>query len=42
MPHAHVDQAWIHKLVGTDVYRRMTIRNVNTVRKLRELMEAMG
>ncbi|MEA2432955.1 MAG: hypothetical protein QOG54_412 [Actinomycetota bacterium] len=28
------------KLVGTDLYKRMTIRNCNTVRKLLELMEA--
>lgn len=28
------------RLVGTDIYKKMTIRNVNTVRKLRELMEA--
>jgi len=30
------------KLVGTDLYRRMTVRNVNTVRRLRELMEGLG
>ena len=30
------------KLVGTELYRNLTIRNVNTVRKLRELMEAAG
>ena len=28
------------KMVGTDLYRGMTIRNSNTVRKLAELMEA--
>ncbi len=30
------------KLVGTDLYRGMTIRNCNTVRKLTELMESAG
>lgn len=29
------------RLAGTDIYKRMTIRNVNTVRKLRELLEAL-
>lgn len=28
------------KLIGTDVYQRMTVRNVNTARKLYELMLA--
>jgi uncharacterized protein (DUF1697 family) len=28
------------KLIGTDLYKRMTIRNCNTARKLLELMEA--
>lgn len=27
-----------HKLIGTDLYRHMTLRNINTVRKLHELM----
>jgi uncharacterized protein (DUF1697 family) len=30
------------KLMGSDLYRKLTIRNVNTVRRLRELMEAAG
>lgn len=31
------------KLVGTDLYRNMTIRNVNTVRKIHQIMsEACG
>jgi uncharacterized protein (DUF1697 family) len=30
------------KLVGTDLYRHLTGRNVNTVRKLRDLLEATG
>ena len=29
-----------NKLVGTELYRNMTIRNINTVRKLAALMEA--
>ena len=28
------------KLIGTDVYRHLTARNINTVRKLYELMQA--
>jgi uncharacterized protein (DUF1697 family) len=28
------------KLVGTDLYRNMTIRNVNTVRKIHQIMSA--
>jgi uncharacterized protein (DUF1697 family) len=28
------------KIVGTDLYKGMTIRNCNTVRKLAEMMEA--
>ncbi len=27
------------KLVGTDIYKKMTIRNINTVRKLQQLMQ---
>ena len=30
------------KVVGTDLYRAMTIRNSNTVRKLAEMMESAG
>lgn len=29
------------KLIKTDVYKHMTIRNINTVRKLQELMEKL-
>jgi Uncharacterized protein conserved in bacteria len=29
----------ISKLVGTEIFRNMTVRNVNTVRKLHQLME---
>jgi len=28
----------MQKLIGTELYRNMTIRNVNTVRKLHEIM----
>jgi uncharacterized protein (DUF1697 family) len=31
----------LNQLVGTDIYKRITIRNVNTVRKLRDLLEAL-
>jgi uncharacterized protein (DUF1697 family) len=27
----------MHRVLGTDLYRRMTVRNINTVRKLRDL-----
>ncbi len=27
----------IHRIIGTDLYRQMTVRNINTVRKLRDL-----
>jgi uncharacterized protein (DUF1697 family) len=37
---ANVTRSRMTKLVGTDLYRGMTIRNSNTVRKLAELMEA--
>ena len=36
----NVTRSRMTKLVGTDLYRGMTIRNSNTVRKLAELMEA--
>jgi uncharacterized protein (DUF1697 family) len=37
---ANVTRSRIYKMIGTDLYRGMTIRNCNTVRKLAELMEA--
>lgn len=37
---ANVNRGSLFNIVGTDVYRQMTIRNVNTVRKLYELMKA--
>ena len=36
----NVTRSRMTKIVGTDLYRGMTIRNSNTVRKLAELMEA--
>ena len=37
---ANVTRSGMTKLVGTPLYRQMTIRNCNTARKLLELMEA--
>ncbi len=37
---SNVTRSRIYKMIGTDLYRGMTIRNCNTVRKLAELMEA--
>jgi uncharacterized protein (DUF1697 family) len=37
---ANATRSGLGRMVGTDVYKRSTIRNVNTVRKLRELLEA--
>lgn len=34
---ANYNQSGMHKLVGSRVYKSMTVRNVNTVRKLAEL-----
>lgn len=36
---ANYNQSGMHKLVGTRVYKSMTVRNVNTMRKLVELMK---
>lgn len=41
----HIDRAnysksGMHKFIGTNVYKNMTARNVNTVRKLCQLMES--
>ena len=35
-------RAKLVKLVGTELYRQLTIRNVNTARKLLELMDDQG
>jgi uncharacterized protein (DUF1697 family) len=37
---ANQTRSSLARMVGTDIYQRSTIRNVNTVRKLRELLEA--
>ena len=36
----HVDKGGGIKLIKTDIYPKMTIRNINTVRKLNQLMES--
>lgn len=38
----HVTKSGMMKLVGTDTYKQMTIRNCNTVRKLAQLMQDGG
>jgi uncharacterized protein (DUF1697 family) len=30
----HIKQSSMHKFIGTDIYKNMTARNINTVRKL--------
>ena len=42
IPKDKVTKTRINKMVGTDLYKRMTIRNVNTVRKLYELLTEAG
>lgn len=37
---AHYNKSGMGKLIGTKVYKNMTARNVNTVRKLAELMKS--
>ena len=37
---AHYNSSSMHKFIGTDVYKHMTARNVNTVRKLASLLQA--
>lgn len=37
----HVTKSGMVKIVGTDIYRKVTIRNVNTVRKLVGLIESL-
>ncbi|CAM3404933.1 DUF1697 domain-containing protein [Marinicrinis lubricantis] len=36
----HVTKSGMHKIIGTKIYRQMTVRNVNTTRKIVELMLA--
>jgi hypothetical protein len=38
----NVTRSGMIKLVGTSLYKQMTIRNCNTTRKLLELMEGQG
>jgi uncharacterized protein (DUF1697 family) len=33
-------RSWLPKIIGTDLYKQMSIRNINTVRKLDALMKA--
>ena len=35
---AHYTKSGLHKFIGTEVYKHMTARNVNTVRMLNELL----
>jgi len=37
---SHVTRSGLLRLIGTPPYRRITIRNINTVRKLHELLAA--
>jgi len=37
---SNVGKSRLFKIIGTDLYKGMTIRNCNTVRKLAEMMEA--
>lgn len=36
----NVNKSGMQKLIGTKIYRHMTVRNVNTTRKIYELMQA--
>ena len=36
---AHYTQSAMHKFIGTPIYKQMTARNINTVRKLKQLMD---
>lgn len=35
------NQSKINEIIGTDLYKKMTVRNVNTTRKIFELMEEL-
>jgi uncharacterized protein (DUF1697 family) len=39
---SNVTKSRLFKNIGTDLYKGMTIRNSNTVRKLAEMMESAG
>lgn len=38
----NVSRSGLLKIVGTDLYRKMTVRNVNTARKIYEIMKGLG
>ncbi|WP_334075832.1 MULTISPECIES: DUF1697 domain-containing protein [Paenibacillus] len=38
----HVTKSGMQKLIGTKLYSKVTVRNVNTTRKIYELMKAAG
>jgi len=35
----HVNKSGMHKIIGTKLYQQVTVRNVNTTRKIYELMQ---
>lgn len=37
----NVTKSGLHKLVGTSLYKKMTVRNVNTTRKIYEIMSGL-
>ena len=39
---ANINRSGMSKVVGTPIYKQMTIRNVTTTRKVLDLMEAVG
>ncbi|EOR25042.1 MULTISPECIES: DUF1697 domain-containing protein [Clostridium] len=38
---ANITKSGLNKLVGTDLYKKMTVRNVNTTRKIYEIMKGI-
>lgn len=41
VPREHLTKSGMQKVIGTPLYKQMTIRNTNTVRKLAELVRAV-
>ena len=37
----NVARSGLIKIVGTDLYKKMTVRNVNTVRKIYDIMKML-
>lgn len=37
----NVTKSGLHKLIGNDLYKKMTVRNVNTTRKIYEIMKKL-